>query len=90
MERDSWSGPSSDGYSLHLTEELHRAYMKAFSDRQKADYAKNRRVPESYDSPDGEAYLANVDEATFEAVKTAGAKGVRSFSKDYPKPIRTR
>jgi len=77
-------GTRPDGYSIFLSETAHRAYMQAFSDKQQADYARTKTVPEEYTRPDGEAYLADVDEETYNKLK-ASPNGVLSFnSNNYP------
>jgi len=56
--RDSWSGPSDDGYSLHLTRASRDKFVKdVYGDRSGA-------VPEEYPSAEGEPKTVLVDAAT--------------------------
>lgn len=50
-ESDSWSGPSDDGFTLHLTLEACKAYVEAFWKRQRAQLGE--ATPEAYTRTSG-------------------------------------
>jgi hypothetical protein len=50
-ESDSWSGPSDDGFTLHLTLEACKAYVEAFWKRQRSELGE--ATPECYSRTSG-------------------------------------
>lgn len=71
-------GCRPDGYSLHITEDDRKAYIKDYWDGMPEGEA-----PYEYSRPDGSPYLADVDVATYEKVKRS-KNGIRSFDRNYP------
>lgn len=84
-ESEAGWGCRPDGWTMHLNVEAHAKYMKDFSDRQAADYAKTRTVPAEYTRPDGNAYPMDVDEETYEKVKAAKGKYIWGEGSTPPK-----
>lgn len=58
-------GVSPDGYSLHMTPEDSRAFVKEYWG------CMPRNVPDTYARPSGNPYRVTVDEDTYRAVKTS-------------------
>lgn len=83
VTRDSWScGPSSEGFSLHLTEDDAKAYIekthKMMVDENEKHYG-HRNAPESYTSADGAPTPIQVNHKTFEKLQKIGV--LRSYAK---------
>jgi len=70
-------GTRPDGYSLHLTEADSQAYFKEYCNRLP------KIVSDDYERPDGDPYLAEVDEETFENVRKS-RNGTRHHYSDPP------
>ncbi len=77
-ESDSWSGPSDDGYSLHLTDRDRLKFI--------CEYNKTLpdAVPECY-SYANRFYSIEVDEEVYAKV-AAGKFGLRFYTKAPPDP----
>lgn len=65
-ESESGWGTRPDGYTLHCTADDMNAFVQAYWDRMP------NRVPEVYSRPDGQPYIAWVDEELYEKVKASG------------------
>lgn len=59
-------GIRPDGFTLHLTEENHKQYIKEFWDKQPKDY-----VPAEYTRESGKPFLVKIDAKTFKKLKKA-------------------
>lgn len=66
-------GIRPDGYSLHLTEEDRKAFIKEYWDDQPSGEA-----PDEYSRPSGNGYLADVQDDTYQTIKNS-KNGIRVF-----------
>jgi len=70
-------GTRPDGYSLHLTDEDRRAFIKEYWGRMPDE------APDEYSRPDGTPYRWSADEATHAEVR-ASRNGVRRYRGPVP------
>jgi hypothetical protein len=73
-ESEAGWGTRPDGWTMHLNMEAHAAYMKQFTEDQRADYARTGVVPDEYTKSSGDPYPMDVDEATYEKIKASPKK----------------
>ena len=70
LERDRWSGPSQDGYSMYPTRHAHEAHMREFNkerDEEYEDRMKNKLgTPECYSNPEGKLQEVFVSDAYYQ------------------------
>jgi len=71
-ESEAW-GTRPDGFSLHLTDEDRKAYIKAYWD------GMPDATPAEYSRPDGTPYAWDADEETYALVE-ASENGIRRFT----------
>ncbi len=71
-ESDRWSGRSSAGYSIHLTDKDRAVFVKTYNDSLPS------QVPEAYDFADGEPFLVDIDQEAYDEIK-ASVNGVRKY-----------
>ena len=64
LERDSWSGPSPDGFTVHLTEADRVAYIAWYNHK----FNNKPRTPECYTKAEGEGILVEVTEALYKRI----------------------
>ena len=79
-ERDSWSGPSRSGYTLHKTLEDKNRYITRYWDGMPDD------VPESFVSPEGEPVWIELPDYLYEMFSKSLDKGfgMRFYSNIKP------
>ena len=76
-ESEAGWGTRPDGFSMHLTDEDRKAYIKAYWD------GMPDATPAEYSRPDGTPYTWNADEETYATVK-ASENGIRWFTRPTP------
>lgn len=81
-ETEAGWGCRPDGYSVHLSEADREAYVKDYWDWEKKRNP-GGQTPHEYERPDGDPYLADVDEEMYEKVK-ATKNGARFSGRNYP------
>lgn len=72
-ESEKGWGERPDGYSLHLTNEDVKEFVKEYWNTMPDE------VPEEYSRPFGSPYVINVDNTTYETIKTS-RNGIRRYS----------
>lgn len=70
-------GTRPDGFSLHLSMDGLRQFVKAYWDRMPDT------PPDEYSRPDGQPYPVGVSDDTIEEIRAAG-DGLRYYNNDYP------
>lgn len=70
-------GSRPDGFSLHLTDEDRKAYIKEYW------AGMPKETPDEYERPDGTPYKAEVSDSVFAKVK-ASKNGIRDYHNEYP------
>lgn len=74
-------GQRPDGYSLHLSEEDRKEFIRAYWELMPD------AVPDEYERPCGSPYEAEIDAALHEQIeiaRTEGVCGIRFFDNKYP------
>lgn len=75
-ESEAGWGCRPDGWTMHLNAAAHEAWMERHRKAQEEDYRTTGKVPHEYTRPDGSPYVMDVDEETYERIKTAPHKMV--------------
>ena len=85
-EHDRWSGPSNDGYTLHLSKQDMGEYLRDWNKQREKEYKENKGItPECYSNPESNSYkiiyISGPKLADLRRSKQMGKLGIHFYDK---------